>query len=148
MYVVVKKIKGRRYLYRQRTWREGKRVRTESVYIGALDGGRGSPGDGGRKRKRGGILGFIEAQRLDPQDRAIAAAEKAAEKIAAHQRATFGETAEERATREKNEVLDELHAAYGMKLGPTTPVLVDAPVATPEAAEPSDQAEGVEGKSA
>jgi hypothetical protein len=33
-YQVVKAIKGHRYLYAQRTWREGKKVRTESRYIG------------------------------------------------------------------------------------------------------------------
>ena len=33
-YRVVKTIKGHRYIYEQRTWREGKRVRTESRYIG------------------------------------------------------------------------------------------------------------------
>src|SRR5690348_10145350 len=33
-YRVVKTIKGHRYLYEQRTWREGKHVRTESRYIG------------------------------------------------------------------------------------------------------------------
>jgi antirestriction protein ArdC len=37
-YRVVKTIKGHRYTYEQRTWREGNRVRTESRYVGrALD---------------------------------------------------------------------------------------------------------------
>src|SRR4051812_33731461 len=36
-YRVVKTIKGHRYLYLQRTWREGKHVRTESRYIGPAD---------------------------------------------------------------------------------------------------------------
>lgn len=39
-YCVIKCIKGRGYIYEQRTWREGKRVRTESRYIGPLDGGQ------------------------------------------------------------------------------------------------------------
>ena len=34
MYTVIKIVRGRRYLYEQRTWREGKRVRTESHYLG------------------------------------------------------------------------------------------------------------------
>jgi antirestriction protein ArdC len=34
-YRVVKTIKGHQYIYEQRTWREGKRVRTESRYIGS-----------------------------------------------------------------------------------------------------------------
>jgi hypothetical protein len=33
-YLVIKTINGRRYRYRQRTRREGKRVRTESEYVG------------------------------------------------------------------------------------------------------------------
>ena len=37
-YIVIKTIKGRRYKYRQKTWREGKHVRTRSEYIGPEDG--------------------------------------------------------------------------------------------------------------
>ncbi len=37
-YQVVKTIKGHHYEYLQRTWREGKRVRTENRYIGPADG--------------------------------------------------------------------------------------------------------------
>jgi hypothetical protein len=33
-YIVIKAIKGRRYRYRQKTWREAGRVRTSSEYIG------------------------------------------------------------------------------------------------------------------
>src|SRR3982750_3077664 len=36
-YRVVKTVKGHRYLYEQRSWREGKKVRTESRYIGPAD---------------------------------------------------------------------------------------------------------------
>lgn len=36
-YIVVKTINGRRYRYRQKTWREGGRVRTRSEYIGPAD---------------------------------------------------------------------------------------------------------------
>jgi antirestriction protein ArdC len=35
-YIVIKKINGRAYYYRQKTWREGKRVRTRSEYIGPV----------------------------------------------------------------------------------------------------------------
>lgn len=38
-YIVTKTIKGRPYLYRQRTWRDGAHVRTESHYLGPADGG-------------------------------------------------------------------------------------------------------------
>ena len=37
-YRVIKTIKGHRYIYEQRTWREGKHVRTESRYLGPADG--------------------------------------------------------------------------------------------------------------
>ncbi|MGD0639235.1 MAG: hypothetical protein ABSC22_00685 [Roseiarcus sp.] len=41
-YIVIKTIKGRRYRYRQRTWREGGRMRTKSEYIGPVgEGNRG-----------------------------------------------------------------------------------------------------------
>lgn len=36
-YRVIKTIKGRRYIYEQRTWREGARVRTQGRYIGPVD---------------------------------------------------------------------------------------------------------------
>jgi hypothetical protein len=36
-YRVIKTVKGHRYEYLQRTWREGKKVRTESRYIGPAD---------------------------------------------------------------------------------------------------------------
>ena len=41
-YKVIKTIKGHRYEYLQRTWREGRHVRTESRYIGLA-----APGEGG-----------------------------------------------------------------------------------------------------
>jgi hypothetical protein len=37
-YRVIKTIKGHRYIYEQRTWREGKKVRTKSRYVGPADG--------------------------------------------------------------------------------------------------------------
>ena len=33
-YRVIKTVKGHRYVYEQRTWRQGGRVRTENRYIG------------------------------------------------------------------------------------------------------------------
>jgi antirestriction protein ArdC len=37
-YIVIKTIKGRKYRYRQRTWREGGRVRTQSFSLGPIGG--------------------------------------------------------------------------------------------------------------
>jgi hypothetical protein len=42
-YFVIKTINGRRYRYRQKTWRENGRVRTRSEYIGPADGPPRSP---------------------------------------------------------------------------------------------------------
>jgi hypothetical protein len=52
-YIVIKTIKGHRYRYRQRTWREGKHVRTESQYLGA-EGGSGA-GHGAANPTGGGL---------------------------------------------------------------------------------------------
>src|SRR5687767_9878065 len=52
-YWVIKTIKGHRYVYEQRTRREGKHVRTENRYVGPADGGssRTGAGDGLGKRQ-------------------------------------------------------------------------------------------------
>jgi hypothetical protein len=50
MYEVIKTIKGRQYRYEQETYRENGRVRTHSVYIGPVDGGR----------RRKGLTGLLQ----------------------------------------------------------------------------------------
>lgn len=74
-FIRVKTIKNRRYLYRQTSVREGKKVRSIMEYLGAVD----------------------------RQDRALATAERMAGEMDAYQRSTFGETGQERADREKQE---------------------------------------------
>lgn len=49
----------------------------------------------------------------------MASAERAAAKIDKYQRETFGETAAERTERERQEHLNHLHAAYGLRLSDT-----------------------------
>jgi hypothetical protein len=55
-YPTIKTIKGRPYLYRQRTWREGGRVRSQSQYVGPIDvampAGRGEAQASVRRKKR------------------------------------------------------------------------------------------------
>ena len=51
MYEVIKTIGGRRYRYLQRSYRENGRVRTQSRYLGPVDGVAGGT-QGGDKRKR------------------------------------------------------------------------------------------------
>ena len=47
-YIVVKTINGRRYRYRQKTWRENGRVRTRSEYIGPADSASSKPASAAR----------------------------------------------------------------------------------------------------
>ncbi len=143
-YTVIKTIKGRRYVYEQRTWREGKRVRTESRYLGPADGGQRPKG---LIRK---VADLVAANTLTAEERGALAAERFGREMEAQQRATFGETAAERAERVRQEVLDDLHDRYGLKLGPSTPTPIDkAPVAVGRAKEnPSERSEGKGGAAA
>jgi hypothetical protein len=129
MYTVVKTIKGRRYLYAQRSWRDGNRIRTESTYLGPLDADIKSNAEPSTKTRPRGIGSFLAAQRLSPEDRAAATAEKQALRVEQEQRERFGETATERADRQRQEHLDKLHAMYGLTLGPANPVPVEPPAA-------------------
>lgn len=113
-YTVVKTIKGRRYRYLQTSWREGRRVRTKSVCLGPLDGTGRTPS---RKRGTGTLAEFLKAQQLAPEDRAWAVAQRLAAEVDSYQREKFGETAAERAQRERQEHLGRLHDLYGLRLG-------------------------------
>src|SRR5262249_21647010 len=108
MYVVIKTIKGRQYRYLQTSWREGSRVRTESRYIGPVDGLVSAPAG----KKRPGPVPF--AQRLLSEDRMMATAERRAAEMDKYQREHFGETAAERTGREYVEHLGKLYSVYGL----------------------------------
>jgi hypothetical protein len=58
-YRVVKTIKGHRYLYEQRTWREGKHVRTQSRFIGKA-GDTGSDSSSGQTAQAGDVVNAAE----------------------------------------------------------------------------------------
>ncbi len=45
-YIVIKTIRGRRYKYWQRAWREGSRVRTQCRCLGRIDGEEAATRDG------------------------------------------------------------------------------------------------------
>jgi hypothetical protein len=117
---IVQRANGRRYLYEEVRWREGGKVRSRSRSLGPVDGGRSA-----RKRRWSGIISFIEAQRLSPEDRVLAGIAKEAERIERYQREQFGETAQEAVVRERQELLDKLHAAYGLRLGPLHPTPIE-----------------------
>ena len=107
-YVVVKTIKGRRYRYLQRSWREGKKVRTSATCLGRVSGSVGCGAlDENMKRRH---------EWLKEYARDMAAVEREEKKFAEWQRKTFGETGEERHERQQREKLDELHEKFGLKM--------------------------------
>jgi hypothetical protein len=143
-YIVIKTIKGRRYAYEQRTWREGRKVHSESRYLGPADGSvrAASP----RSRRRGIAAKFAEliaANTLNDEERGALAAERFAERVDAYQRERFGETAAERGERERQAFLDGLHERYGLSIGPRNPMPVEKAAAadrTGQAAAPAGNA--------
>jgi antirestriction protein ArdC len=130
-YRVVKTIKGHRYVYLQRTWREGKHVRTESRYVGPADGGGGrahgkrgnraeseakpvntttSPTDAAETRNR------RRAARLDPAivDRTFLLLNQA---VRIHPSTPpWGEEPNERALWQRDEGIERLIANLGVRL--------------------------------
>src|SRR5256885_255607 len=107
MYQIVKTIKGGRYIYEQRSWREGKRVRTESRYIG--------PADGQSKRRRGfaqKIGDFIRA------NTALHADDFFTEEMLAQYNVRVEQEEQARLTK-----LDDLYAKYGLHLASDRPDL-------------------------
>jgi len=120
-YRVVKTVKGRRYIYEQRTWREGKRVRTESIYIGPADGGSK------RRRLRRKIAEFIRANMTPPR---VFVNEEQMLK-------DYNERAA-RAQQAREKLLGELHDKYGLRVADTPrPVVLpaDVPISTAPAGE-------------
>ena len=116
-YFVIKTLKGRRYLYWQRSYRQGRRVRTASTYIGPADGGGRKPGALSKKRsgpfKRLGAL--IAANRTSPEERGY---DRNQTKIL---------EAIDTKDQKKANLMADLQARYGLKAGPDTPTPVEKP---------------------
>ena len=114
MYIVIKTIKGRQYQYQQRTYREGGRVRTESVYMGPIGGGI-------RRQKAGrGVEGFIRANLTRrhglPDDETML--KQYNDKVAREQHA-------------RDMALADLHAQFGLKMHdqqPNLPAICAEPI--------------------
>jgi hypothetical protein len=136
-YIVIKVIKGRRYRYEQRSYRDSGRVRTESRYLGPAEGsisGTASP----PRRRRKGLLGklgeLIAANTLSPEEKARVIDEAALLK----------EVKAQEAAREKARA--DFEAKTGMRLGPpnptpiekTAPAIDHARLAAPPATESTD----------
>jgi hypothetical protein len=101
-YIVIKTIKGRQYRYQQRTYRQGRKVRTDTIYLGPVDGG--TRGKGIIRR----IGAFIDANRMRrhglPDEQTI-------------QRQSNEKVSRDREAREK--AIDQLHVLYGLKMPST-----------------------------
>jgi len=129
VYRVIKTVKGRRYIYEQRTWRVGERVHTECRYVG--------PADGGRRRRRLArkIADFVKANMTSP--RAVIDEDQMLK--------DFNErTAREQKAREL--LLGELYDKYGLRVAETPRPAVVAPRA-PAAVTAASQAEAKESPS-
>jgi len=100
-YLVIKTIRGRRYLYEQRTWRQGTRMRTQSRSLGPLD-----PPLRRRRGLAGRLLDLVEANSLTASERAVLAAERYAERAARNSRQGLGEVRTNRAAGERLETLE------------------------------------------
>jgi hypothetical protein len=124
----IRSINGRRYRYEEERWREGGKVRSRSRCLGPIDDV--SPRRR-KERRSGGLLSFVHAQRLSAEDRALHAAERAAARLEQYQHELFGETALERAERERQGHLAKLHELYGLRLGPPNPVPIEPRSSSP-----------------
>lgn len=120
-------------------------MKSRSRCLGPVEGGGSVARPKRRVSKSGGLLAFLHAQRLSPEDRALATAAKEALRVEQYQREHFGETAQERAERERQEHLDKLYTAYGLKMGPANPVPIEPQPASvsAEKQEGPDEAEPV-----
>ena len=125
MYTVIKTIKGRQYRYQQRTYREGGRVRTESIYVG--------PVGGGVRRQKAGRAdeGFIRANLTRrhglPDDETMLKLYN--DKVAREQNA-------------RDKALADLHAQFGLKM----PDQHTAQGETVQEETPPAKADGAEGQ--
>ena len=109
-YYVRKRVKGKLYLYLQTSWREGKKVRTSAKCLGPVNSSGGGMGGLDReevKRRREYEKWYAEQ---------MAVVEREALEFEEWQRATYGETAQERQHRERQELLDTLHVGIGLKM--------------------------------
>jgi len=102
-YTVIKTIKGRRYRYEQRTWREGKHIRTQSDYIGPVGGG------GGRGRSTKSALKKV-GEFIERQGPLFSAMDKYEEQAAKQSVAQQQDRAVAR-----DAAMAQMHDLYGMK---------------------------------
>lgn len=129
MYEIIKTINGIGYRYQQETYRENWRVKTRSVYIGPVDGGR---------RKRGKLTEFVR-ELVKKKDRREDIGESDAEASA--------RVAREDAQRAKDARVNDLLTAPSISLEGIAEVAEKqseptADVSSSESSQPSGQSDG------
>ena len=129
MYEIIKTINGIGYRYQQETYRENGRVKTRSVYIGPVDGGR---------RKRGKLTEFVR-ELVKKKDRREDIGESDAEASA--------RVAREDAQRAKDARVNDLLTAPSISLEGIAEVAEKqseptADVSSSESSQPSGQSDG------
>ena len=102
-YIVIKTIKGRQYRYQQRTYRQGGKVRTESIYLGPV---------GGAARRKGLLKRFGELVEMNFKHQSFGLPDDETMLRQYNQ-------AIEREHKARQEALGQLHALYGMRLSDT-----------------------------
>jgi hypothetical protein len=114
MYIVYKTIKKKRYAYLQRSYRVGKKVKTESKYLGpAGSGGVSFETKDERRRRR---------EMNEEYAREMGRLEREGQELDDWQRKAFGQTGAERQERERQEHLDQLKEEFGLRLPSETEV--------------------------
>lgn len=109
-FIVIKTIKGRQYCYLQRSYREGGRVRTESLYLGPVSGGR-------RKGVLKSLGKLVAANRAEPGLRLTERMVEESQRLAAARAKAQGEADDAFYVR--------MHALYGMTKGAANPVPIE-----------------------
>lgn len=119
MFTRIRTIKGRRYRYLERRWREGGRVRSRSLCLGPVDGGAQVAAP--RRRRKGPLTALAEliaANSLSPEERG-----RVVDETALLREAKAADAARE-------EMRADFEAATGMRLGPANPVPIEKVSAT------------------
>lgn len=117
-YIVIKTIKGRQYRYQQRSYRQGGKVRTETIYLGPVDGGRRRKG---LLRRIGDLIEANRTRRLGLPDEETLLMQ-------------YNEIVE-RERQERAKALADLHARYGLNMSDDR----DQPPAASQEKAPSEE---------
>lgn len=119
MTFIVKTVKGRQYLYDQRSYRVGKRVRTISRYIGPLSGGGSKRSTRRSVRSSTGFAFGYEAQQ--PGKKPVMDESAFLPAIRAE---------EARDAERDRQLIENFERETGLKMGPAKPVPIERPMSS------------------